>query len=86
MKALIRGAIDNTITSAIIDGVTKTEAVQHFGTQHALAKALGIAQPTISRWGERMPAWRQLQIEALTAGKLKADAGVLPANAKLVVE
>lgn len=63
----------------------KAQAVKFFGSQAALGRAIGVAQPTVSRWGERLPAWRQIQIEAYTNGELKADPGVVPANAKLVI-
>lgn len=43
------------------------------GTQTALADALGISQPSVANWGERPPAFRQLQIELLSNGELKAD-------------
>lgn len=43
------------------------------GTQVALAGKLGISQPSVAAWGERPPALRQLQLEALSGGTLKAD-------------
>ncbi len=51
------------------------EAIKHprFGTQTALAEALGISQPTVSEWGEYPPAIYQLRIEVLTG--LRADSG-----------
>lgn len=44
------------------------DAVRHplYGTQTALAEALGIKQPTVSEWGEYPPALYQIRIEALT--------------------
>lgn len=53
--------------------MTKDQAVRHFGTQVLLAKALGLSQGSISLWGEHPPALRQLQIEAMTGGALKAE-------------
>ena len=47
------------------------------GTQLALAKRLGIKQPSIAEWGEHPPALRQLQIQRLSRGKLKAQDGLL---------
>jgi DNA-binding transcriptional regulator YdaS (Cro superfamily) len=64
--------------------MTKTEAVRHYGTQYKLAAALGVSQPTVARWSERLPRYRQIQIEADTAGALKADPGVIPAGSELV--
>lgn len=55
------------------DDMTKDDAVAKFGTQMALAKALGMSQGSISLWGEYPPPIRQLQIEALTAGELRAE-------------
>ncbi len=54
--------------------MTKDEAIAEFGTQTALAEALGITQGSISLWSDKVPVLRQLQIEALTRGRLKADA------------
>jgi DNA-binding transcriptional regulator YdaS (Cro superfamily) len=50
-------------------------AIQHFGSQTALAKAVGVVQPTVSGWRTdgKIPEPRQFQIEVLTHGKLKAD-------------
>lgn len=58
--------------------MTKKQAIDHYKTQVLLAKALGIRQPTISQWGEFPPPLRQLQLERLTGGKLKAEPGILP--------
>jgi DNA-binding transcriptional regulator YdaS (Cro superfamily) len=44
-----------------------------FGTQSALARALGIDQSSVATWKEYPPPLRQLQIEALTRGALKAE-------------
>ena len=57
--------------------MTKDEAIQHFGTQVALSEALGINQGTVSSW-VKVPILRQLQLEALTEGQLKADAECEP--------
>lgn len=57
----------------------KSEAIDYFKTQTALADALGMNQSTICKsWGEYPPKLRQLQIEALTGGALKAEAGIIP--------
>lgn len=53
--------------------MTKEQAVAHFGTQVLLAQALGMSQGSISLWGDYPPELRQLQIEALTGGALKAE-------------
>lgn len=53
--------------------MTKDQATKHFGTQAKLAAALGMTQGSVSLWGEYPPAVRQLQLEALTGGALKAE-------------
>ena len=52
--------------------MTKDQAVAHFGTQMKLAEALGMSQGSIALWKDRPPELRQLQIERLTDGKLRA--------------
>jgi transcriptional repressor of cell division inhibition gene dicB len=52
-------------------------AVDHFGNQAALARALGIKQQSVQDWGEDVPPLRQLQIEKITDGALKADPSIL---------
>lgn len=56
-----------------------SDVIKYFGTQKAVADALGIKPPSVSTWGDTVPPLRQLQIEALTEGKLRADANILPA-------
>jgi transcriptional repressor of cell division inhibition gene dicB len=52
----------------------KSEALEHFGNSpSALARALGIRPESIYSWGEIVPGLRQLQLERLTKGALKAD-------------
>lgn len=50
-------------------------AIKHFGSQVALADALGVQQPAVSMWKTRgkIPHLQQLRIEHLTNGKLKAQ-------------
>jgi DNA-binding transcriptional regulator YdaS (Cro superfamily) len=62
--------------------MTKQEAIDHYGTQMKLATALGVRQSTISEWGEYPPGIRQLQIERLTRGRLRAEADVLSPKRK----
>lgn len=50
------------------------DAVRHFGSQTAVAEALGMkSQSSVSTWGEYPPALRQLQLERVTGGKLRAE-------------
>lgn len=53
--------------------MTKDQAVTHFGTQQKLADALGMLQGSVAGWKDHPPPLRQLQIEALTGGALKAE-------------
>ena len=57
--------------------MTTDEAIKHFGSQQALADALGIKQPSVAGWGGYPPPYRQLQIQIMTAGKLIAEADCL---------
>ena len=51
----------------------KTEtAIEYFKTKTALANALGIKKQAISEWREIVPFKRQLQLEQITNGELKA--------------
>ncbi len=50
-----------------------SDVLAFYGSQHKVALALDLRQPSIARWGEYPPALRQLQIEALTGGKLRAE-------------
>lgn len=43
------------------------------GTQVLLAERLGIKQPSVAGWGEYPPPLRQIQIELLSGGALKAE-------------
>lgn len=51
--------------------------IQHFGSKSKTARALGLAPASVTLWGDRVPSLRQLQIERLTGGKLKADPAIL---------
>ncbi len=60
--------------------MTLEQAVKHFGSQIAIRRALKLrstgAVPYWKRTG-KIPPYRQLQIEKLTGGKLKADRNAL---------
>jgi len=53
--------------------MTTIEAKKHFGGTKELAKALDIWPTAVSRWGKYPPKLRQMQIEMVTEGKLKAS-------------
>lgn len=52
--------------------MTKDQALAHYGgSQTLLAQTLGLDQSTVAKWPS-VPVLRQLQLEALTNGALKA--------------
>lgn len=53
------------------------DVIEHFGSQAAVAHALGIKPPSVAGWGDRVPDLRQLQIERITNGKLRAEPSIL---------
>lgn len=63
----------------IISTMKKSEAIAFYGGNvSALARALDIDQSSIYSWeGEHIPGGRQLQLERITGGKLKADPGCM---------
>ena len=58
------------------------DVIIHFGSQAAVARALGISQPAVAIWQDQPPPLRQLQIERLTGGRLRADPKILAAPAR----
>ena len=59
--------------------MTTEEAIKHYGTQQKLADALGIKQGSVSEWKKYPPALRQLQLQTITRGRLRAEPGILKA-------
>jgi hypothetical protein len=53
-------------------GMTKTQAIKHFGSVSALAKALQVTYEAVRQW-DGVPELRQYQIERITQGALKAE-------------
>lgn len=51
----------------------KADVERHFGTQLAIAEALGISVQAVSQWGEIIPEGRAYKLESLTGGVLKVD-------------
>ena len=63
----------------------KKDAIDHFGGQAELARALNIKTQSITDWGDCVPPLRQIQIEKITHGALKASPDVFgpaPTDAK----
>lgn len=52
--------------------MTKQQAVEYYGSQAALGRALGIQRAAVSAW-ETIPIGRQYQLEVITSGELMAD-------------
>ncbi len=50
------------------------EVFDYFGSQASTARALGITQPSVSRWAKSnvVPELMQYKIQVLTKNKLKA--------------
>lgn len=51
-------------------------ALKLFGSQADLARKLGISRAAVNAWGDEVPPLRQLQLQAVTNGKLRPDADV----------
>jgi DNA-binding transcriptional regulator YdaS (Cro superfamily) len=51
----------------------KSDAIQHFGSATAVAKALGIGKAFVSKWGDEVPQRYAYEIERLTHGALEAE-------------
>jgi hypothetical protein len=58
------------------------DAIAHFGTAAALARALNIKPQSLQDWGDTVPSLRQLQLEQMTNRALKADPSVLNPRAE----
>jgi DNA-binding transcriptional regulator YdaS (Cro superfamily) len=46
------------------------DAIAHFGTAAALARAVGISSPAVSQWGELVPLATAARLEKITNGAL----------------
>lgn len=57
--------------------MTTDEAIKHYGSQKKLADALGIKQGSVGGWREFPPTIRQIQLQRITNGRLKAEPGLL---------
>lgn len=53
--------------------MTKKDVIKWFGSEKAVADALGLWPQAVYKWPEQIPKLRQFQIERLTKGELKAD-------------
>tara|TARA_R110000868_G_scaffold411755_1_gene708936 strand:- start:40553 stop:40771 length:219 start_codon:yes stop_codon:yes gene_type:complete len=51
----------------------KENALKYFGTQVVLAKALGIKQQAVSKWGLVIPWGAALELQVITGGLIQRD-------------
>lgn len=51
--------------------MTKQQAIDHFGSATALAKACGVTASAVSQW-DSIPEGQQYKLQILTGGVLKA--------------
>ncbi|WP_407226413.1 Cro/CI family transcriptional regulator [Enterobacter roggenkampii] len=49
------------------------KVIKFFGSKAAVARALGISQVAVTRWGTAVPEKRAARLERLTGGVLKYD-------------
>lgn len=49
------------------------DLVKHFGTEANAARALDQYRQTVNKWKKEIPLERQIEIERITKGQLKAD-------------
>ncbi|MBC3250480.1 Cro/Cl family transcriptional regulator [Serratia fonticola] len=53
----------------------KKDVIAHFGSQRAVAKALGISDAAVSQWKEVIPEKDAYRLEVVTSGELKHQEG-----------
>ena len=61
--------------------MTTDQALEHFKTQTAIAKALGRSVTTVNYWftqGKKIPYEAQHQLEVITCKRLRADPVTVP--------
>ena len=52
------------------------DAIEYYGSKRALADAVGLQLPSIYDWGLHPPPLRQIQLERITGGALRAEPNV----------
>ena len=53
------------------------DALGWFGNKLSIAQALGVSPAAVTLWRDTIPPLRQLQLERLTKGALRADDSIL---------
>lgn len=61
-----------------------SSAIDHFRTQSAISRALGISPAAVSKWGDVVPLESALALEILTAGQLAVDRSLYPGLARAI--
>lgn len=60
------------------------KVVEWYGSKAAVARALGVSAVAVTRWKDDIPPLRQLQLERMTKGALRADDSILDRPAQKV--
>lgn len=60
--------------------MTRDEAIAHFGSAAALARALGISRAAVSKWPDAVPEGSAYKLEVITGGKLRVNPELYPAS------
>jgi DNA-binding transcriptional regulator YdaS (Cro superfamily) len=53
--------------------VRTSEVIDHFGSQTAVARAIGISRSAVQQWKEKVPPLSAAKIAKATRGRLKFD-------------
>lgn len=51
----------------------KQDVIKHFGSQKAVAEALGVSEAAISAWDDEIPRGRAFELQVITGGKLRVN-------------
>ena len=54
----------------------KSDAIKHFGTQKAIADAIGLTKAAVCMWPEVVPQGRAYELQFLTGGRLRVKAAL----------
>jgi hypothetical protein len=60
----------------------KSRAVEHYGSQAAVAEALGLSRAAINKWNDVIPLESARALEIRSGGALTVDESLYPALAK----
>jgi len=82
MAKIYNGSYGQIYNHSYNSGMKYTDVIGHYKTQQSVAQALNINQASIAKWAKTkaVPHLRQLQLESLTGGALKADKDILPSK------